>query len=64
MRKKALEVRKSDKISLGGEILIVEETEISDIGKQGSRKVRIVAKKSTGEKIIIIRPADYPVDVK
>lgn len=41
----------------------VEEVEISDIGKQGTKKVRIVAKKKSGEKIVIIRPEDYPLGV-
>lgn len=62
-KKKASELKKSDKIILGGETLIVERVEISDIGKQGTKKVRIETKKSNGEKVIIIRPADYPINI-
>ncbi|MBI2632596.1 hypothetical protein HYW75_06330 [Candidatus Pacearchaeota archaeon] len=64
MKKKAKELGKKDKIIIGNEELEIEEIEISDIGKQGTRKVRIVAKKKNGEKIVIIRPEDYPIDLK
>lgn len=62
MKKKASDVKKGDKIVIGGEELKVEEIEISDISKQGSKKVRFVAKKKNGEKIVIIRPEDYPIE--
>lgn len=62
MKKKAIEVKKGDMIKIGGEEVLVEEIEISDIGKQGSKKVRIVVKKKNGEKTVIIRPEDYPLD--
>lgn len=64
VKKKAVEVKKGDKIVIGGEELEVEEIEVSDIGKQGTKKVRIVAKKKSGEKAVIIRPEDYPVEVQ
>ncbi len=64
MKKKALEIKKGESIIIGGEELKVEEVETSDISKQGSKKVRIVAKKKNGEKIVIIRPEDYPVECK
>lgn len=64
MKKTAKEIRKGDKLVLGGEELEVEEVEISDIGKQGTKKVRIVAKKNSGEKVVIIRPEDYPLETK
>ena len=38
------------------------DTEISEIGKQGLRKCRIVAVTEDEEKIIIIRPEDYPIE--
>ena len=60
VRKKASELKKGDKISMAGQQLEVSEIEISDIGKQGKRKVRIFALKADGEKIVIIRPEDYP----
>ena len=62
-KKKAVEIKKGDAILIGGESLTVEEIEVSDIGKQGTKKVRIVARKKTGESIIIIRPEEYPLEV-
>ena len=62
VKKKASEIKKNDIVSIGGEPVCVEEVEISDIGKQGTRKVRFVVRKKNGEKAIIIRPEDYPVD--
>ncbi|HLC53129.1 MAG TPA: hypothetical protein VJK03_01170 [Candidatus Nanoarchaeia archaeon] len=64
MKKKAIEIKKGDIVVMGGEELEVEEVEISDIGKQGTKKVRLVAKKKSGEKIVIIRPDEYPIDKK
>lgn len=64
MKKKAKDLNKKDSIMIGAEELEVEEKEISEIGKQGIRKVRIAAKKKNGEKIVIIRPEDYPFDLK
>lgn len=64
MKKKAIEIKSGDSITIGGEELNVEEVESSDISKQGSKKVRIVAKKKNGESTVIIRPADYPLDSK
>lgn len=64
MKKLAKEIKPGDIIIVGGEELTIEEVEISDIGKQGTKKVRIVAKKKNGEKIAIIRPEDYPIETK
>jgi len=64
MKKKAQDLKNEDKIFIGGQILKVKEIEISDIGKQGTKKCRILALKEDGEKVVIIRPADYPFDVK
>ena len=63
MKKKAKELKKGDKITLAGKKFIVEEIEISDIGKQGTKKVRLIAKSDSGEKITIIRPEDYPFEL-
>jgi translation elongation factor P/translation initiation factor 5A len=63
-KKKAIEIKKSDVIVIAGEELSVEEIEVSDIGKQGTKKVRLVGKKKNGEKVIIIRPEDYPIETK
>jgi len=60
MNKQAKELRKGDKINIADQTCLVDEIEISDIGKQGKRKVRIAATTSKGEKIVIIRPEDYP----
>jgi translation elongation factor P/translation initiation factor 5A len=64
MKKSAKEVKKGDRIVLAGEELVVEESELSDIGKQGTQKCRIVAARKSGEKIVVIRPSDYPFEVK
>jgi len=60
MKKLAKDLKKGDTIELGTEKLIIEEIEISDLGKHGSKKCRIVAKKLDGEKAVIIRPDKYP----
>ena len=62
MRRKAKELKKGDKIQIAGKKFLIEEMEVSDIGKQGTKKVRIVAKSDSGEKITIIRPEDYPFE--
>jgi len=61
MSKKAGQLKVGDKLSIGGETLFVESLEVSDIGKQGTKKVRISAKKANDERIVIIRPEDYPM---
>jgi translation elongation factor P/translation initiation factor 5A len=63
MKKQAKDIKKGDKITLGGKECIVETFEISDIGKHGKRKCKIEANTPEGEKVVIIRPEDYPVDV-
>lgn len=64
MKKKAKDLKKDDRIKIAGKTFIVDEIEISDIGKQGTRKVRIAAKSESGEKIVIIRPEDYPFEAE
>ncbi|MBU0907475.1 MAG: hypothetical protein KKE05_04955, partial [Nanoarchaeota archaeon] len=56
MKKLAKEIKKGDKLKLAGKIFTVEEIEISDVGKQGTKKCRIVAKPETGDKMVLIRP--------
>lgn len=63
MKKKAEELKVGEKISLGEELLKIEEIELSDVGKQGIKKCRIVASKSNGEKIVVIRPSNYPFNI-
>lgn len=60
MKKVASELKKGDKVLIGGDVLTVNVVENSDIGKQGTKKTRIEAVNSKGEKIAMIRPADYP----
>ncbi len=62
MKIKAMDVKEGDVISIGGEKLNVETIEKSDIGKQGTEKCRIVALRSDGERIVLIRPANYPIE--
>ena len=64
MRKKAKELKKGDKVKIGGKSFLVEVLEISEIGKQGTRKVRIEAKSESGEKLVIIRHEDYPFEME
>ncbi len=62
MKKQAKQLKKGDKLIIGSETLVVESLELSGVGKQGTQKVRVEAKKSSGEKVVLIRPADYPIE--
>lgn len=62
MKKQAKDLKKGDKISIAGKKVIIENIESSEIGKQGKKKVRLELKTPDGEKIVIIRPEDYPFD--
>ena len=64
MRKQAKDLVNGDKIKIAGNDFIIKETEISEIGKHGKRKVRIIALSSSGEKIVVIRPEDYPFETE
>ncbi len=64
IKKQAKDLKKGDKIEVGGEVLTIEIIEISDSGKQGKQKCRIEALKENKEKVIIIRPSDYPLNLK
>ena len=64
MKKKAEELKKGDKFLIGPESLSVESIELSDVGKQGVKKCRIVAMKSNGDKIVLVRPSNYPLELK
>ncbi|MDP2925971.1 MAG: hypothetical protein Q8N99_06370 [Nanoarchaeota archaeon] len=63
MKKQAKELKKGDKIIIAEQKAVINEIEISDIGKQGKRKVRIGAITEKNEKVIIIRPEDHPFEV-
>ena len=60
MKKQAKELKRGDKINIFGKEGLVEQIEFSDIGKHGKRKARIVVKTSDGQKVVMIRPEDYP----
>ncbi|MDO8528358.1 MAG: hypothetical protein Q7S06_00510 [Nanoarchaeota archaeon] len=62
MRKPASELKKGDKILIASQEYFIHEFEISDMGKQGKRKVRILAKNAKEETIVLIRPEDYPFE--
>lgn len=62
MRKKAIDLKKGDVIKIAGKSFRITGLEISEIGKQGTRKVRIEAGSESGEKIVVIRPEDYPFE--
>ena len=62
MKKIAKEVKIGDKIKIADQYCSVESVEISDIGKQGTRKVRITAIIPKGDRLTIIRPEDYPLE--
>jgi translation elongation factor P/translation initiation factor 5A len=63
MKKKARELKKGEMILLADQKCLVDEIEISEIGKQGKSKVRIVVITEKKEKLIIIRPDDYLFDI-
>jgi len=64
MKKKIKDLKKGDKIVIAGKECIVENIEISDIGKHGKRKCRLEVKTDKNEKVVIIRPEDYPIESK
>jgi len=64
MEKTAEQLKNGDKIAIGPETLAIESVEISDVGKQGVKKCRIIALKQNGEKVILVRPSNYPFDTK
>lgn len=64
MKRKAEELKKGNKFAIGSEILSVDSIELSDVGKQGVKKCRIVARKINGEKVVIVRPSNYPFEIK
>lgn len=64
MKKKAEQLKKGEQLSIGADILKVDSIELSDVGKQGVKKCRIVALNGKGEKIVLVRPSNYPFDVK
>lgn len=62
MKKLAKELKIEDKIVIADQTCTVQDIEVSEIGKHGKRKVRIEAITEQGQRIVIIRPEDYPFD--
>jgi len=62
MKKKASELKQGDNIKIFDKTWKVISIETSDIGKQGSKKCRLELE-SEGEKMVVIRPADYPFEL-
>lgn len=62
MKKQAKDLKQGEKLNLFGKAGIIEKIEISDIGKQGKRKVRIEVNVD-GNKSVLIRPEDYPLEI-
>lgn len=70
MRKNVIELKKGDKIKIAGKIVKVEEIECAEFAgksavpdKKVKKKCRIVTLTEDGERIVIIRPEDYPFEV-
>jgi len=63
MKKEAKDLTEGDEILVFGKKGKIEKIEISDIGKQGKKKVRIELKIGE-EKTVLIRPEDYPFEIK
>lgn len=63
MKKKANQIKKGDTIKVAGKSFSVVSVEMSDIGKQGTKKVRLECKDAAGEKLVLVRPEDYPIEV-
>jgi translation elongation factor P/translation initiation factor 5A len=64
MKKPASQIKLGDTIILAGAKMKVTAVEHSDIGKQGAKKSRIEAQNDKGEKTVLIRPAEYPIEVQ
>ncbi|MAH06994.1 hypothetical protein CMI38_01955 [Candidatus Pacearchaeota archaeon] len=68
MKKKAIEIKEGDRVNIAGKLFNIKEIEVSDTitkgksGANGKRKVRLVAVDKDNQKIIIIRPEDYPIE--
>lgn len=64
MKKPAKDIKEGDKINLAGKDCQAKKVELSEIGKHGKKKVRILATTPSGEEIVIIRPEDYPIETE
>lgn len=64
MKKNAKDLLKGDIVSLAGQKCTIESVELSEIGKQGTKKCRLELKTAAGEKLVLVRPEDYPFEVE
>ncbi|MAE49240.1 hypothetical protein CMI48_00260 [Candidatus Pacearchaeota archaeon] len=55
------DLKVGDTILVGGRPGVVKEKEESDIGKHGTKKVRLVVDVG-GKDMVIIRPSEYPIE--
>ena len=62
-KKQAKELKKGDKIKLAGKPCVIENVEISELGKQGKKKVRLELRAENSERVVVIRPEDYPFEI-
>lgn len=64
-RKKASELKKGDQVMLDGSLSKIISIEVSDLGKHGTKKCRIVAQDaSSGEMKVVIKPADILLETQ
>ena len=63
MEKKASHLVKGDIVIISEQKCTVDKVEVSDVGKQGTKKVRFEAIDPKGERIILVRPENYPIQV-
>lgn len=63
MKKKAKDLKVGDKVVIAGKKGTILGMELSDIGKQGTKKCRFEISLEDGEKVVVIRPEDYPFDI-
>tara|TARA_Y100000310_G_scaffold317120_1_gene369615 strand:+ start:1257 stop:1448 length:192 start_codon:yes stop_codon:yes gene_type:complete len=63
MTKLAKDLKEGDKVKLAGQVCTIKKLEMSDIGKHGKKKCRIELSTEKGEKMVIIRPEDYPFNI-
>ena len=62
MKIKAESLKKGNLVIIAGKKCTVQSVEMSDIGKQGIKKCRVEALTAEGEKIVLVRPSDYPFE--
>ena len=59
----AKDLKKREIVLVAGKRCKIIEIEISDIAKHGKSKVRLEILTPEEEKLVIIRPADFPMEV-